>query len=255
MSSGDEKVCLVVPCYNERARLDLERFRAAPSACRFLFVNDGSTDGTAEAIRTRLDERVYLLDLPRNVGKAEAVRAGMLHAVATSPLKEAPWIGYWDADLATPLLEVHGFLRFSDLLDARVDSVWGSRVDRLGSAIRRSYLRHLAGRLVATAAGLLLGLPSYDSQCGAKLFRREIVRAAFSEPFVSRWLFDMELLMRLSDFRLVEYPLREWSDVPGHRLRIVRMALKVVPELLRIRRKYGRLKCTRRTNRDARGRL
>jgi len=219
----------------------MDRFAAGPGSCVFLFVNDGSTDGTAHAIRERLGERIFLLDLPRNVGKAEAVRSGMLHASRTSPLNEAAWIGFWDADLATPLSEVTSFLRFGQLVEDRVDSIWGSRVYRLGSSIRRSYLRHLAGRLVATAAGFLLGLPSYDSQCGAKLFRREIVEIAFSEPFISRWLFDMELLMRLKDYRIVEYPLRQWRDISGSRSRMVTMALRVLPELVRIRLKYGRL--------------
>jgi len=241
MPNHQEKVCLIVPCYNEEARLDMDRFVAGPARCLFLFVNDGSTDGTAHAIREQLGERVYLLDLPRNVGKAEAVRAGMLHASRTSPLNEADWIGFWDADLATPLSEVTAFLRFGQIVEDRVDSIWGSRMDRLGSAIRRSYLRHLAGRLVATAAGFLLGLPSYDSQCGAKLFRREIVEIAFSEPFICRWLFDMELLMRLKDYRIVEYPLRQWRDISGSRSRMVTMALHVLPELVRIRLKYGRL--------------
>jgi glycosyltransferase involved in cell wall biosynthesis len=243
MPDHPEKVCLIVPCYNEEARLDMDRFAAGPACCLFLFVNDGSTDRTAHLIRKRLDERVFLLDLPRNAGKAEAVRAGMLHASRTPPLNEAAWIGYWDADLATPLSEVDAFLRFCRLLEEeQVDSVWGSRVYRLGSSIRRSYLRHLAGRLVATAAGFLLGLPSYDSQCGAKIFRREIVERAFSEHFISRWLFDVELIMRLKDFHVVEYPLQQWSDIPGSRLRIVTMGLRVIPDLVRIRMKYGRLK-------------
>lgn len=242
MPDHQEAVCLVVPCYNEATRLDLGKFQAGPARYRFLFVNDGSSDRTAEVIRKGLDERVFLLDLSRNVGKAEAVRAGMLHALRTPPLSEAAWIGYWDADLATPLSEVEGFLRFCRSLEEPVDSIWGSRVYRLGSSIRRSYLRHLAGRLVATAAALLLGLPSYDSQCGAKLFRREIVESAFSEPFASRWLFDMELVMRLKNRRVVEYPLRQWTDVPGHRSRIVTMAVRVVPDLIRIRMMYGRLR-------------
>lgn len=241
MPDDPEVVCLIVPCYNEEARLDLGRFEAGPAHCRFLFVNDGSTDRTADLIRSRLNRWIFLLDLPRNRGKAEAVRAGMLHAVRTSPLNEADWIGYWDADLATPLSEVEGFLRFYRFLEEPVDSIWGSRVYRLGSSIRRNYLRHLAGRLVATAASFLLGLPSYDSQCGAKLFRREIVEAGFAAPFVSRWLFDMELLLRLKDYSIVEYPLRRWIDVPGHRFRIVPMAARVIPDIIRIRMRYGKL--------------
>ncbi len=192
----------------------MDRFAAGPESCHFLFVNDGSRDRTAEVIGKRVGKRIALLDLPRNMGKAEAVRAGMLHALRTPPMSGIPWFGYWDADLATPLSEVQAFLRFCHLGEEKVDSIWGSRVYRLGSSIERSYLRHLAGRLFATAAGFLLRLPSYDSQCGAKLFRLEIVGAAFSEPFITRWLFDVELLMRLRNFTIVEYPLRQWRDVP-----------------------------------------
>jgi dolichyl-phosphate beta-glucosyltransferase len=241
MPDHQERVCLIIPCYNEETRLDMDQFAVGPACCLFLFVNDGSTDKTAHLIRARLDNRGFLLDLPQNVGKAEAVRTGMLHASRTPPLNEAGWIGYWDADLATPLEEVILFLRFSQFLEDQVDSVWGSRVYRLGSSIRRSYLRHLAGRLVATAAGFLLGLPSYDSQCGAKIFRREIVERAFSEHFISRWLFDMELIMRLKNCHVVEYPLRQWSDIPGSQLRTVMMGLRFIPDLLRIWVKYSRL--------------
>jgi len=220
----------------------MDRFLAGPESCLLLFVNDGSTDRTADVVRKHLDERIHLLDLPQNLGKAEAVRAGMLHAVRTPPLSEADWFGYWDADLATPLSEVQSFLRFSRHLDEPVDSIWGSRLYRLGSVIERKFLRHLAGRCFATLAALMLNIGSYDSQCGAKLFRRDIVAAAFAAPFVSRWLFDVELLFRLRDAAIVECPLRQWRDVPGTQSRFVTMALRVVPDLLRIRARYGRLK-------------
>jgi dolichyl-phosphate beta-glucosyltransferase len=242
MSNGQEKTCLVIPCHNEAARLDMDRFLAGPEPSLLLFVNDGSTDRTADVVRKHLGGRIHLLDLPHNRGKAEAVRAGMLHAVRTPPLSEAVWFGYWDADLATPLSEVRSFLRFSRQLDDPADSIWGSRVYRLGSVIERNFFRHLAGRCFATMAALMLNIGSYDSQCGAKLFRREVVAAAFAAPFVSRWLFDVELMFRLRDATIVECPLRQWRDVPGKRSRFATMALRVVPDLLRIRARYGRLK-------------
>jgi glycosyltransferase involved in cell wall biosynthesis len=253
MPDDQEAVSLVIPCYNEAARLDMRRFTGSPSAYAFLFVNDGSTDGTADLVRRQADDRIVLLDLPRNVGKGEAVRTGMLHAARTPPLSRAAWIGYWDADLATPLSEVDGFLQYSRLYGTQVDSVWGSRVYRLGGTIRRRYSRHLAGRLFATVAGVSLNLPCYDSQCGAKLFRRQIVDAVFSEPFISRWLFDVELLMRLSRFTVVEYPLRHWREIPGSALRLSAAALSVLPDLARIRRRYGRLRSPCRERPDGEG--
>ena len=68
----------------------------------------------------------------------------------------------------------------------------------MGTDIRRSAVRHYTGRLFATAGSLVLGVPVYDTQCGAKAFRvTDALRAALAEPFVSRWAFDVEVLGRL----------------------------------------------------------
>ena len=78
---------LVVPCYNEAARLDLAEFQAFAaenSGLRFLFVNDGSTDDTAAVLRKLSESRpeTFLVhELPHNCGKAEAVRVGILRAI------------------------------------------------------------------------------------------------------------------------------------------------------------------------------
>ena len=108
---------IVIPCYNEAQRLPLHAFNAFAGARhphRFLFVNDGSTDGTSHVLHTLHDaepERYMLCDLPRNVGKAEAVRTRVLLAWEAGP----DYISYWDADLATPLETIP---TFCTLLDA-----------------------------------------------------------------------------------------------------------------------------------------
>ena len=96
------------------------------------------------------------------------------------------YIGYWDADLETPLEAIPALC---ELLDARPDLeiVFGARVRLLGRAIARSALRHYLGRMFATAASMVLGLAVYDTQCGAKLFRASpAIRALFQEPFLTR---------------------------------------------------------------------
>ena len=104
-------IALVVPCKNEYRRLDpsafLDAIRAFPWLT-FLFVDDGSTDETAEtlAFLERQSPAVQALYLPRNVGKAEAVRAGVQALLAQTA---TDWIGFWDADLATPLAELAAF--------------------------------------------------------------------------------------------------------------------------------------------------
>lgn len=232
------QVCLIVPCFNEAARLDVGRFAAPPAGVTCLLVDDGSRDATLELLRRHASPVLHVLALPRNVGKAEAVRQGMLHAQASGLLDGVEWVGYWDADLATPLAEVEHLLAFAALEGGRVDGVLGSRIYRLGSRIVRSYWRHLLGRAFTTVAATLLRLGFYDSQCGAKLFRTALVDPAFGEPFVSRWIFDLEILLRLRAHRLIECPLRQWTDVAGSRLSTVKVAVPTLVDLVRIRRRY-----------------
>ena len=187
---------IVLPCYNEAARLDIRGLRSFarkyPSV-RFLFVNDGSSDGTLAVLQrfcgTRPSDSTFSTCLG-NAGKAEAVRQGILQAMAGGP----DFVGYWDADLATPLRVIPEMCKLLER-NPHLEIVLGSRVRLLGRRIRRRLLRHYLGRPFASAASLVLGLPVYDTQCGAKLFRvTPKVASLFAAPFRTGWIFDVELL-------------------------------------------------------------
>ena len=235
-SSPDEPVSparrtvVVVPCFNEERRIDTQGVAAlaASEAVSLLFVDDGSTDRTAEVLTAlaAAHEDVEVLSLEANVGKAEAVRRGMALALA----QHVPAVAYYDADLATPPEEL---LRLVCALEAdpALMGVLGSRVARMGSAIDRRAVRHYLGRAYATLASLALGVTVYDTQCGAKVFRAsDALRAAVSEPFRSSWAFDVELLQRLlagapgvapvPEAAFVEVPLVRWCDIGGSKLHI-----------------------------------
>lgn len=236
---------VVIPCYNESARLRQEAFlefaKGWPEV-RFLMVNDGSTDATQEVLCSlaRSDPRHFkVLNLPQNTGKAEAVRQGILWALSQQPYM----VSFWDADLATPLEAIP---QFCAVMSQRpqLQVVLGARVRLLGRSIQRKTLRHFVGRTFAAAASLVLGMPIYDTQCGAKMFRAGVTtHKLFARPFCSRWIFDVELLARLSQLHLAdqsvldravyELPLECWTDVPGSKLR-PRDFLKAVAELIRI---------------------
>lgn len=233
-----EKICLIIPCFDEEDRLALEKFALFDRDVRFVFVNDGSTDGTAKLISRCNSDHCLLLDLPKNVGKAEAVRQGFIYARSLPFYSELDWVGYWDADLSTPLSEIEVMLNFTKLYPEPADGILGSRVYRLGSLIKRSPLRHYLGRFFATVVGVLIGIESYDSQCGAKLFRRAVAEKAFGEPFVSKWVFDVEILLRLAGARLIECPLQHWEDVPGSKLKIGREAWRIWRDILKVRAAY-----------------
>ena len=198
-NSRCDEIIVVVPCFNEARRLQPQvfgNFLARSANVTFVFVDDGSTDDTPlvlERLRQQHPRQVCTLRLSENIGKAEAVRRGMSVALRRQPAV----VGYWDADLATPLDAIP---RFVDVLTARpeLELVMGSRVALLGRDIRRSTLRHFTGRVFATAASIVLRLPVYDTQCGAKLFRVSPgLRQLISQPFRSRWIFDVEILARM----------------------------------------------------------
>jgi glycosyltransferase involved in cell wall biosynthesis len=243
------QVCLVIPCFNEARRLatgDFIAFVESDPSHHLCFVNDGSSDATAEVIdglKARGHGRIDTLQLSRNAGKAEAVRRGVLHAAASHRFEI---LGYWDADLSTPLGELQ---RMTALLAAgdACQFVLGTRLKCLGADVHRSAMRHFLGRVFATAASLLLSLPVYDSQCGAKAFRADAADELFRDPFSTRWLFDVELLARLRNHlgrdsvlaSVAEMPLRSWREVGGSKLGIGHMAAIPV-ELMRIHRRYNR---------------
>jgi glycosyltransferase involved in cell wall biosynthesis len=247
------KVALIVPCYQEAQRFDPEGFAALAALpdVTLVLVDDGSTDATGQrlaAFAARPDVDAEVLVLPRNRGKAEAVRHGLRHALAHG----AERVGYADADLATPPAEVG---RLIECLESeRCAAVLGSRVRILGASIDRSALRHYVARVLATGFSLVLRIPVYDTQCGAKVFRPgPALEAALSERFLTRWSFDVELLGRLligapgvpglPPSQLRELPLRAWRDVPGSKLgpadapRVAWEALRVALDLARRRRR------------------
>ncbi|MEO8033540.1 MAG: glycosyltransferase [Acidobacteriota bacterium] len=242
------RLVIVVPCYNEEKRLDVEQFRTFDlegAGLQFLFVNDGSRDGTLPILNRLRDsdpKRFAVLNLESNGGKAEAVRRGMLAALESSP----DIAGFWDADLATPLEELPMFLEVFAARPA-IEMVFAARVRLLGRDISRRPARHYVGRVGATLIASSLGLAVYDTQCGAKLFRlTPTYPQLWAVPFLSRWIFDVEIIARLVQLRgreaaaaaIYELPISRWHDVRGSKVKSTDF-LRALADLRKIRRAYN----------------
>ncbi|MGS0748054.1 glycosyltransferase [Halpernia sp. GG3] len=213
---------IIIPCYNEGNRLPLKsytNFLRNIENCSLVFANDGSTDHTEAVLKTIKNEfpaKVEIINLPKNVGKAQTIQIATLQCLKEYPA--AKKIGYLDADLATSLEE---WLLISENINENIIFAFGSRISKIDTNINRKNYRHYLGRFIATAISTLLKLHVYDSQCGCKVFRRDVAEKVFQEPFISKWLFDVELFFRLKNIfsgeRMKsicrEIPLQEWQDV------------------------------------------
>ena len=226
------ELALVVPCHDEAARLDPEAFLdfvTTHPGVQLVLVDDGSVDATGEIlerIRAAAPAAVTTLRHSPRRGKAEAVRAGILEGLA----QRALLVGFFDADLSTPLQAIDDFLAVLRDRPA-VEFVLGSRVMLMGRDIRRKATRHYLGRVFATAVSHVLDLPVYDTQCGAKILRvNAATTTLFAAPFDRGWIFDVELIERylrlpvapgepLRRDRLYELVLTAWHDRPGSKLR------------------------------------
>ena len=227
-----EETVIVVPCYNEASRFPKQKyldFIRKSSGFGVLFVDDGSTDNTFQVLnelKAHQPQRLEILKLEKNSGKAEAVRQGFLEVMNRSKSK---FVAFWDADLATPLELLPDFMNILSQ-NKNIEMVLGARVKLMGRNIKRRAHRHYLGRIFATCVSLALNLKIYDTQCGAKVFRiTETLKTIFAVPFKSKWIFDVEILARFlkekkvspneAENLIYELPLSEWQDIAGSKVR------------------------------------
>lgn len=216
-----KNICIVIPCYNEEKRLPqiaYKNFLQLNPEALICFVNDGSVDKTLdvlETLRAKFTDNIFIISNTKNLGKAEAVRKGMLFC---NKNLDFTFIAYLDADLSTSLEEcvsLTGYLKDS------ITFVFGSRIMKIGSVIKRRQYRFLTGRIIASIISLILKLKVYDTQCGCKVFTKELSTHVFKEAFISKWLFDVEIFHRIIVFygryqvlnKMLEIPLKRWVDI------------------------------------------
>jgi len=229
-----QKICIVIPCYNEANRFEEGSFLAYAAIrpyISFLFVDDGSTDNTVglfEQLKQKNEAQFNFVARKENLGKAASVREGVLKCMEW---KNFEFVGYLDADLATPLTEIDWLFEHFEQTPALV-MVFGSRKKTETNSIQRNIFRHAMGRVYAAFLTQSLRLDIYDTQCGAKIFRASQIQVLFQDTFIDRWLFDVELLCRLKKaygkktkamFR--EVTLRKWTEKGHSRIRIVDLFL------------------------------
>jgi dolichyl-phosphate beta-glucosyltransferase len=239
---------VVIPCYNEEKGIsnsEYSNFLNNNPEVFICFVNDGSKDntlGVLNLLKDKYPQQIYILSLEKNSGKAEAVRLGINFCNINFPHQ---YIGYLDADLATTLEE---FIDLRNYLQGEIVFGFGSRIRKLGSTIERENSRFLIGRVVATFISNILDIKVYDTQCGSKLFTKEISEKLFEKEFISRWLFDVEIFFRMIHIfgkeeaikKMLEIPLNLWVEKGDSKVKIT-YGFKLWFDLFEIQRKYKKI--------------
>lgn len=236
-------ILIVVPCFNEEARWDSNYWNAMFQlpGVEWLFVDDGSTDETSGILNDVLvNKTVTVLQLKKNKGKGEAVRAGLNKALSDG--KPRIGVGFIDADGAFAASEVAKILAsFEELLKAqKCDALWTSRVQLSGRNIHRSAKRHFAGRVLATIFSYGMASIPYDTQCGFKIFATSTqLQEVLKDRFQTRWLFELELLNRWHvatgrQLAVWEEPLNSWKEIGQSKI-TTREIRRVAFEVLRIK--------------------
>lgn len=240
-------VGVVIPCYNEEERLlsnEFTKFIDKNSGYLLCFVNDGSTDNTLDVLsklREGREDFIRIFDCKKNGGKAEAVRLGMLHL---EKYKDLDYIGFLDADLSTDLSDFDALV--STIEDSQFKIVSGSRITRMGANITKGAARQLISWVINFIIRNILSMNFKDTQCGAKIFHRDIIKIAFQKKFITKWLFDVEIFLRVKKYfklekaktMMCEKPLKRWIHADGSKLSM-KDSLRIIGQLAQIYWKYN----------------
>ena len=232
-------VGVVIPCYNEEKRLlnkKFTKFIIKNSGYHLCFVNDGSKDKTLEVLyklRKGREDFITVYDCKKNGGKAKAVRLGILHMAKQDDLD---YIGFLDADLSTDLADFDGLV--SIIEKSKFKIVSGSRISRIGANIKSGGVRKIISIIINFIIRKILKMEFNDTQCGAKIFHKDVIEIVFKEKFVTKWIFDVEIFKRIilhfglkkAKEIICEKPLKRWIHVGGSKLSM-RDSLKIVFQL------------------------
>lgn len=238
-----KKIAIFFPCYNEEKRIKIEIFNNIIENnpdIYFYFINDGSTDNTDIILDeiTRNKSNAFKVSFSENSGKGHALR----RAIFTVDFQLHDYVGFLDVDLEIPFEQMENVR--NHLLKTNYEVAISTR--KFKNNLIKSYRSLTSLIMVVIANSLIRTRPTFiDTQCGCKLFKASIVETCFKEPFISGWLFDIEIILRLrNEFKnprrvLCEVPLPKLNRIEEKSTFKFLKNLKLAKELIKINEFYN----------------
>tara|TARA_B100000900_G_scaffold266787_1_gene227762 strand:- start:1374 stop:2105 length:732 start_codon:yes stop_codon:yes gene_type:complete len=240
-----ETLSVILPLYNEERRLNnlfikINKFKFLnKNRLEFIFVDDGSNDNSYFLIKNFIDENkkridIKLVSYKDNKGKGFALKKGIAKA-------KHDWIVTVDIDLSVKLEQIKIWQK-KKLISQKTKVYFGSRL-LAGSKVKAKKDRKFIGFIFNIILRKILNsnlLNIKDTQCGFKLYERNIAKKIFRKLTENGYIHDVEILILLQKSKILVKELAvEWQHKHGSKINLIIDSIIMLKNLLTLKKKYN----------------
>ncbi len=232
LSLSDFMISIVIPCYNEEKRIintlkkTIKYLENKKYNYEIIIVDDFSKDNTIKIIDNLKNKKIKILQNEKNYGKGYSIKKGMLNA-------KYPLVLFMDADLATPIEELDKFTKEIKNYDILIAS---RKLNNSNISKKQPFYRQILGKIFLNIVKLFAIKEFKDTQCGFKLFKKDVAKDIFELQTINRFAFDVEILYIAlkKNYKIKELPVK-WIDQKGSTVNPVKDSISMLKDLLKIR--------------------
>ena len=237
-----QNLSIIFPIYNEQNRieksfLDIEKFIETNTIfdLEIIFVNDGSNDETdykiKDFIKKKNSDLYQYFYSKNNMGKGHALKIGVKQA-------KKDWVLTSDIDLSVPLNQINEWFKEYNIEENSNEVFIGSRNIKNSKVVKKAY-RFVLGTIFSNLIKFLFKIEIKDTQCGFKLYRKEVAKKIFNELETLGFAHDIELIQRINNLKIniKELPIT-WTHKPESKLNILLDPIKMILDIIKIYKKF-----------------